>query len=95
MNLVTAKELDMHYERKFDVINLQGVFLNFPGVVAAGGRVRQVAGLYLQLLRDVLQRDRSILRTKPARLVRMDLLAKVEQIIVQQREDDWFTVLTA
>lgn len=86
------KERGLDIRTKMDAINVQGVWLNFPGV-AAGGRFHAAAGLYLQML---LEEEEERLRRKKKKIkiketpkqMWIRLMKQVESRIQKQDEDD-------
>lgn len=93
MQNVLIKEDAMQIHLKMDAVNLQGIWLNFPGV-ARSGNASFAAGIYLQLLREEQEKSKKKKRRKEThKQMRDRLLREVEKRIVQRDDDDLMLIL--
>ena len=91
---IITKEDHIQIHHKMDAINLQGVWLNFPGI-ATLGHAKVAAGIYLQLLREEQEKAkrRKRRRKETAKEMRNRLLKEVERRIIEKDDDDLLLIL--
>lgn len=76
-----------------DAVNLQFIFLNFPGIHANLGRLRWVAGLYREMLYEERLRWReNARRWQKAADMRRSILAEIEIRLLREESDDLVVV---
>jgi hypothetical protein len=92
----TYKEALLEVRQKFDAVNLQGVWPNFPTQDEAPGpspRLTWAAGVYLQWLEEWRRRNRERY-LPPPREVRRQLLDEIVRRVQEQDNDDLALILS-
>ncbi len=77
-----------------DAINLQGIWLDFPKIVAMG-KTQIGAGLFWMMLEEEMREDerKRRKRDETALQKRTRIMQKVEDRLIQEESDDLVTIL--
>lgn len=82
--LASSKEQFWQMLHKFDAVNLQGVWTNFPGAAQPQhGRVHVASILYRRLMEEEQSRRRKTPRRETGLQMRQRLLAELERRLVE------------